>query len=110
MGEHRRRANGTGPADAQHHHDDGSLEDEVHALPVAALPWQEAWLLAGRLKSEGIPARVYPDYYASPIVAAQAIAQTELAAVGLGRTTFEVMVPERFAVEARRIVREVNGG
>jgi len=97
----------------QHDHDDGSLEDEVHAVPVAALPWQEAWLLAGRLKSEGIPARVYPDYYSAPITLAQGMpgaTQPLMDEVGLGRTTFEVMVPERFAVEARRIVREVNRG
>lgn len=29
---------------------------------AAELPWEEAWLLAGRLRADGIPAVVYPDY------------------------------------------------
>lgn len=32
---------------------------------VAALPWEEAWLLAGRLRADGIPAVVYPDDYSA---------------------------------------------
>jgi hypothetical protein len=30
---------------------------------AAELPWEEAWLLAGRLRADGIPAVVYPNDY-----------------------------------------------
>jgi len=79
---------------------------EVHPVAVAALPWEEAWLLAGRLRAEGIPSRVYPDYVAGFISLAQGIPQTRasLDRIGLGRSTFEVIVPEEYANEARKIV------
>lgn len=91
--------------------DDPELADEVHPVSVASLPWEEAWLMAGRLRAEGIPARVYPDEYANPIVMAQAlpVARELIAGVGLGRTVFEVMVPDDVAEQARVIVRRYAG-
>jgi hypothetical protein len=35
--------------------------DTRQPIVVAELPWDEAWLLAGRLKAEGIAARVFPE-------------------------------------------------
>jgi hypothetical protein len=79
-------------------------ESQIEA--VCALPWNEAWLMAGRLRAEGIPAWVYPDSQEMPISAAQLIPATRasLDSVGLGRATFEVLVPEERADEARRRV------
>ena len=87
------------------------LEDEVHAVSVASLPWQEAWLMAGRLRSEGIPARVYPDFEAWPFTSAQSlpVARMALGEAGLGRSAFDVMVPGKFERQARAIVRQVIG-
>jgi putative signal transducing protein len=61
------------------------------------LPWEEAWLLAGRLESEGIPAVVYPPDYAS--------AYGEVLARG-----FQVLVPEGREAEARAILESVSRG
>ena len=44
----------------------GKPEPEVRPDELASaaeLPWEEAWLLAGRLRADGIPAVVYPDDY-----------------------------------------------
>ncbi|MEX2457389.1 MAG: DUF2007 domain-containing protein [Actinomycetota bacterium] len=60
------------------------------------LPWEEAWLLAGRLESEGIPAVVYPPDYAS--------AYGEVLARG-----FQVLVPEGREDDARVIVADISG-
>ena len=65
--------------------------------------------MAGRLRSEGVPARVYPDFYSAPISMAQSLPATRasLDEVGLGRATFDVMVPAKFERQARAIVRQV---
>ncbi|MDP9341770.1 MAG: hypothetical protein M3Q23_06635 [Actinomycetota bacterium] len=57
---------------------------------LGSWPWQEAWLMAGRLRTDGIDARVEPDNYAS--------------AYGtLLRQTFDVIVPKEELPEAQRI-------
>jgi hypothetical protein len=86
--------------------------DEVQPVAVTALPWEEAWLMAGRLKADGIPARVFPDSQELPISLAQGFPPTRgsLDGIGLGRWTFEVMVPEKYADEARRIVAQYRRG
>jgi hypothetical protein len=45
---------------------------DQHAGPPAAdeavvtsLRWEEAWLVAGRLQSDGIDARIHPEMYSS---------------------------------------------
>lgn len=62
---------------------------------VTRLPWEEAWLLAGRLQSEGIAASVYPPDYNS--------AYGETIAVG-----FEVMVPEDRAADAQAVLESIR--
>ena len=63
---------------------------------VGSWPWQEAWLMAGRLRSDGIDARVEPDDYAS--------------AYGtLLRQAFDVVVPRGELAEARRIAAQYVG-
>src|SRR5918999_4165961 len=57
---------------------------------VVRLPWEEAWLLAGRLRAEGIAARVHPEDYSS--------------AYGrLLHTVFDVVVRQRDLERARGI-------
>lgn len=78
----------------------GDRSPRVPAGPQTAvaerLPWEEAWLLAGRLESEGIPAVVYPPDYAS--------AYGEVLARG-----FQVLVPEGREDDARVIVADISG-
>jgi hypothetical protein len=69
---------------------------EVRPAPVGDLAvlgswrWEEAWLLAGRLRVEGVDARVEPDDYSG--------------AYGtLLRGTFDVVVPRDQLQEAQRI-------
>jgi hypothetical protein len=57
---------------------------------VGSWPWQESWLLAGRLRSDGIDARVEPDDYSG--------------AYGtLLHRSFDIVVPRDRLEEARRI-------
>jgi hypothetical protein len=74
---------------------------------VCALPWEEAWLMAGRLRADGIPARVYPESQEMPIVLAQALpgARAIMGEAGLGRSAFEVLVHSEDVSMAREIVR-----
>jgi hypothetical protein len=65
----------------------------VDPAVLGSWPWQEAWLLAGRLRTDGIDARVEPDDYAS--------------AYGtLLRQTFDVVVPKDDLPEATRIAAD----
>jgi hypothetical protein len=84
----------------------------VEPTSVAQLPWEEAWLLAGRLQAEGIPARVFPESQETPISAAQMLPSLAdlVAEVGLGRTSFQVLVSKERADEARTIVDEIQRG
>jgi hypothetical protein len=81
-------------------------DDDPHATVVAELPWDEAWLLRGRLISEDIPAKVFPEHRANPISIAQALPESErmVAELGLGRTSFQVLVPAEHVEQARRII------
>ncbi len=58
---------------------------------LGSWPWQEAWLVAGRLRADGIEARVEPDDYASSVPPM------------LVRQFFDVVVPRDQLAEARRI-------
>jgi hypothetical protein len=72
---------------------DGSLGAEpVDVAVVASLPWEEAWLMAGRLRSEGIAAIVSPDHYTRYTYTP--------------RQTFDVVVRKDQADEATRIVAQ----
>lgn len=74
--------------------------DEVHPVSVASLGWHEAWILVGRLRSEGVPCRVHPDWYSPPHGAVPG----PWGAWAPGPLTYDVLVPEEFADEARKIV------
>lgn len=41
----------------------GSGDEPVDVAVVASLPWEEAWLMAGRIRAEGIAALVSPEDY-----------------------------------------------
>jgi len=56
---------------------------------VCRLPWEEAWLMAGRLRTAGIDAAVSPDDFTS-------FTYTR-------RSTFDVLVPADRLEEARRV-------
>ena len=75
------------------------MSDERHPdpelEPVATLPYEEAWLLAGRLKAEGIDAHVWPE---TP-EAAYARALSPGADVYVHRDSLEA---------ARKIVKEIQ--
>jgi hypothetical protein len=79
-------------------------------VAVAELRWEEAWLLAGRLRADGIAARVFPESKAAPISEAQflPIGQEMAGEIGLGRHFFQVLVPRKRVKEARRIVDAIN--
>ena len=62
---------------------------------LCSLPWQEAWLLAGRLESEGVRARVSPDYQFAPWGGAMPVP-------GLDRSAYDVLVEAGQLEEARR--------
>jgi hypothetical protein len=85
-------------------------DEDPHATVVAELPWEEAWLLRGRLISEDIPARVFPEHRANPISIAQALPESErmVAEVGLGRTSFQVLVPAEDVEKAHRVIAELE--
>jgi hypothetical protein len=77
---------------------------------VAELPWEEAWLLAGRLQADGIAARVFPETTTAPISEAQmlAIGKEMAGEIGLGRHFFQVLVPQRRAKEAGQIWKKIS--
>jgi hypothetical protein len=83
---------------------------ETDPVAVAELPWEEAWLLAGRLRADGIAARVFPETKTAPISEAQFLPiGAEMAGeLGLGRHLFQVLVPRKRVKEARRILDEIN--
>ena len=59
---------------------------------LSSLPWDEAWLLRGRLRADGIDASVSPDDFT--------------AYTYTPRKLFDVVVPEDELEEARRIAAE----
>jgi hypothetical protein len=75
-------------------------ESKSHPEPVTlcTLPWDEAWLLAGKLNDEGIEARVDPDTLAP---------YTGLGIPPMGRNGYDVVVPKGRIEEAREIARGV---
>jgi hypothetical protein len=64
---------------------------------LASLPWQDAWLLAGRLRRDGIAALVSPDDY------------TELVRPFVGRGVFDVVVRKDQFAEARAVAARYLG-
>lgn len=74
----------------------GSGGEPVDVAVVASLPWEEAWLLAGRLRTDGIEALVSPDNYARYTYTP--------------RQTFDVVVRKDQVEEARRIVAQFADG
>ncbi len=62
---------------------------------IRSVPWEEAWLLTGRLQSDGIAARVFPDQLS----------------VAYGRAlhpSVDVVVPKDQLEEAQRILAEIE--
>jgi hypothetical protein len=68
--------------------------EPVDVVVVASLPWEEAWLLAGRLRADGIEASVSPDSYTRYTYTP--------------RQAFDVVVRKDRAEEARRIIAEIS--
>jgi hypothetical protein len=80
---------------------DGTPRDHKDPGPadvvaLCSLPWEEAWLMAGRLRAEGIPAIVYPDDY------------TPFSPYGITRSSFDVMIRRDQLEEARRVVEQIH--
>src|SRR5439155_24702262 len=75
----------------------GGEDPITEPVKVAELPYEEAWLMAGRLRSEDIPATVYPP---AP-VSIYGMALTRL---------YSVLVPKELVDDARRVVEEVSKG
>jgi hypothetical protein len=64
-------------------------DDQVlEPVKVAELPYEEAWLVAGRLRADGIPATVFPPAPAS------------IYGMALTRQ-FSVLVPREFEEQAK---------
>lgn len=61
---------------------------------LCSLPWDEAWLLRGRLRADGIDAAVSPDDFT--------------AYTYTPRKLFDVVVPQNEVEEARRIAAELG--
>jgi hypothetical protein len=85
-------------------------EARLELVVVAEVPWDEAWLLAGRLRADDIPARVFPETTTAPISEAQflPIGKQMAGEIGLGRHFFQVLVPRNRVKDARRIVDEIK--
>ena len=62
---------------------------------VTSLQWEEAWLAAGRLQADDIPARVHPDDLSSPYRRAL-------------QPSADVIVPKEDLEEARRILADIE--
>jgi hypothetical protein len=70
--------------------------DDPDVESVATLPYEEAWLLAGRLRADGIEAHVFPDDLPAPF--------------GRALTpTADVLVHTSRLDEARRVVERYRG-
>jgi hypothetical protein len=83
----------TGDGDAGDSGQDPSREVDLHDLGVVCtLPDEEAWLMAGRLRAEGVPAVVYPGFWASGAVPR--------------RSGFQVVVRKDRLEDARRIAAQ----
>jgi len=67
--------------------------EEGHSVYTG--PWEEAWLVAGRLRADGMPATVYPPDFSA--VYGRAL-----------QPTVDVMVPAAKGGEARRTVAEFD--
>ncbi len=62
---------------------------------VTTVGWEEAWLAAGRLQADDIPARVYPDDLSSPYRRAL-------------QPSVDVIVPMDDLEEARQILADLE--
>jgi hypothetical protein len=77
--------------------------DPNDLVAAATLSWQEAWLAAGRLRADGIPALVYPNDY-SPYSRFGAIGGP-LAVGSAGPVRgFQVIVRKKDLEQARRLL------
>jgi hypothetical protein len=80
-------------------HDDDRDRDEItEPVVIAELPGEEAVLLAGRLRADGIPATVYPDDVS-----------TATSSFGLAPLR-QVLVPKEFAEQARETAKPLIEG
>ena len=87
---------GPAPEPSLHRPDEAGVHEgsePVEVSVVASLLWEEAWLMAGRLRSEGIAAVVSPNDYTSYTYTP--------------RRTFDVVVRNDQAAEATRIVAQL---
>jgi hypothetical protein len=78
-------------------------EREPEMTSVCRLPWNEAWLLVGRLESEGMRARVFPDHQ-------DAVFGGAMPVPALDTNFYDVLVETGRLDEARRIADESTGG
>ena len=80
---------------------EGSEDDDpktpTEPAKIAELPYEEAWLLAGRLRADGIPATVFPPQPAS------------IYGMALTRS-YSVLVPKELAAEAEEAARPFLAG
>jgi hypothetical protein len=102
---------GPAPAKSEHEESDGvgrdwwdrPVEEEhpeerpTEPATIAELPYEEAWLLAGRLRADGIPATVFPP---APVTI-YGMALTRL---------YSVLVPKELAEEAAEAARPFLAG
>ena len=80
-------------------HDDDLNPDEItEPVEIAQLPGEEALLLAGRLRADGIPATVYPDDVS-----------TATSSFGLAPLR-QVLVPKEFAEQASETAKRIREG
>ena len=73
---------------------------ELDLTVLCELPWAEAWLLKGRLESEGIVAAVSPDHQDSVFGSVPT----------LDRDTYEVLVETTRLDDAREIAKDILEG
>jgi putative signal transducing protein len=62
---------------------------------VTSLRWEEAWVVAGRLRSDGIAARIHPEMYSSAYGRAL-------------QPSADVIVPREQLDEAQKILADIE--
>jgi hypothetical protein len=75
-------------------------EQEPEMTSLTRLPWNEAWLLVGRLESEGMQAKVFPDHQDAVFGGAMPVA-------GLDTNFYEVLVETARLEDARAIAKDI---
>jgi hypothetical protein len=79
----------------------GGQEPEMTSL--TRLPWNEAWLLVGRLESEGLQAKVFPDHQ-------DAVFGGAMPVPALDTNFYDVLVETARLEDARRIAKDILEG